>query len=129
MKFNRRVKKTYLKLITSFHREDCDCDKCIKKSLIGRCGMGKRMSKKYSKVTYLKNRFLLFLIYDLWVWIGESKWMEKSNVWYNAFKWWGDRKWFGLTFVERYKHSQKVKKVLNDSLLKVQKKYPNFELK
>ena len=60
------------------------------------------------------------------MWIAESRWMEKSNVWYNAFKWWGDRKWFGLIFVERYEHSQKVKKVLNDSILKVQKKY-SFE--
>ena len=50
MKFNRRVKKTYLKLITSFHREDCDYDKCIKKSLIGRCGMGKENVKKYSQL-------------------------------------------------------------------------------
>ena len=38
MRWDRRIRKTYLKLITLFHHKDCLCKKCTKESLIGRCG-------------------------------------------------------------------------------------------
>ena len=38
MRWDRRIRKTYLKLITLFHDKDCLCNKCVKESLIGRCG-------------------------------------------------------------------------------------------
>jgi len=38
MRWDRRIRKTYLKLRTVTHSEDCDCEMCIKESLIGRCG-------------------------------------------------------------------------------------------
>ena len=38
MRWDRRIRKTYLKLITLFHHKDCLCKKCVKESLIGRCG-------------------------------------------------------------------------------------------
>ena len=38
MRWDRRIRKTYLKLRTVFHPGDCNCQMCIKKSLIGRCG-------------------------------------------------------------------------------------------
>jgi hypothetical protein len=41
MRWDRRIRKTYLKLRTVFHTENCDCQMCIKESLIGRCsGIG-----------------------------------------------------------------------------------------
>lgn len=37
IRWDRIIRKIYLKVITIFHDEDCDCSRCIKESLIGRC--------------------------------------------------------------------------------------------
>ena len=127
MRLDRRVRKTYLKIRTIFHNEDCDCDRCIKESLIGRCGMGDSMFPKFSYRTYLTNRLILFPIYELWLWFGMGEWKDKPNLWYSFLKWWGNRRWFGMTFLERYEYEKELKSKLNKSMLEVQKKYPNLE--
>lgn len=127
MRLDRRIRKTYLKIRTIFHNEDCDCDRCIKESLIGRCGMGDSMFPTFSYRTYLTNRLILFPIYELWLWLGMGKWKDKPNLWYSFLKWWGNRRWFGMTFLERYEYEKKLKSKLNKSMLEVQKKYPNLE--
>ena len=68
MRLYQRVRKTYLKFRTIFHKGDCDCKMCIKESLIGRCGMGDEYSISTCEV--LVNRFVLFPPYQLWKWFG-----------------------------------------------------------
>ncbi len=126
MRLDRRIRKTYLTIRTIFHK-DCDCKKCIKKSLIGRCGMGDGRFPPFSYITYLKNKLILFPIYDLWVWLSKGEWIDKPNLWYSFLKWWGNRKWFGITFLERYEHLEEVKKKFNETMLDVMEKYPNID--
>ena len=125
MMIHRRIRKTYLKIRTLFHNEDCECDLCIKESLIGRCGMGDKYFPKFSSKVYYTNKLILFPIYDFWVWLGSI------NIFlpffpYRLYKWWGNRMWFGYTFYDRYEKLEEVKKKLNDSMLKVSKKYPHM---
>ena len=62
MRWDRRVRKTYLKVRTTFHRDDCLCDMCIKESLIGRCsGIGTEEPKPLN-IFY---RLFLRLRYEL----------------------------------------------------------------
>ena len=101
MRLDRRVRKTYLKIRTIFHKGDCDCKMCIKESLIGRCGVGDRYSISTCEV--LVNRFVLFPPYQLW-------------------KWFGGRRWFGMTLIERYEGMEKLKKQLQKSYDKMKYK-------
>ena len=38
MRYDRIIRKSYLIVRTTLHSDGCFCDKCMKKSLIGRCG-------------------------------------------------------------------------------------------
>ena len=67
MRFDQHIRKSYLRIRTIFHIEDCGCDLCIKHSLIGRCGMGINSSLSISTSEYLTNRFILHPPYSLWV--------------------------------------------------------------
>ena len=127
MRLDQRFRKTFLKLKTFNHNEDCECDDCIKESLIGRCGMGKRYFPKFSWKTYLTNKLVLFPIYDLWLWFGRGEFVSSDYPSYKFLRWWGNRRWFGMTFIERYDYYEKLKSDLNESMLKVKKKYPNMD--
>ena len=127
MRLDQIIRKTFLKLRIILHKEYCDCKMCIKQSLIGRCGMGERYFPKFSWKTYLTNRLILFPIYDLWVWMGRGDFISTDNPYYKFLRWWGNRRWFGMTFLERWERYKEVKSHLEKSMLKVQKKYPNFD--
>ena len=65
MMIHRRIRKTYLKIRTIFHKEDCGCDLCLKESLIGRCGMGDKYFPKFNSKVYYTNKLILFPIFGL----------------------------------------------------------------
>lgn len=121
MRFDQHIRKSYLRIRTIFHIEDCGCDLCIKHSLIGRCGMGINSSLSISTSEYLTNRFILHPPYSLWVKIGKTKWYGDNYfgfLFYKIWKWFGTKNWFGMSLYERFIKGEKVMDQLEGSFKK-----------
>jgi|SaaInlV_130m_DNA_3_1039695.scaffolds.fasta_scaffold75957_2 hypothetical protein len=61
--------------------------------------------KDGNMLSYLKSRFILSPLYNLWVWIG-------------------NRRWNGNTLFHRYEHMEKLKIQLKEQFTKMKNKYP-----